>query len=80
MTAGPDCLEKRCAERNYQPGFGRWSLIAASRLPRGYHLTFDSEQMTTQECATTVAASWGIDHAIAGASEPAPTCQITIRE
>jgi chloramphenicol 3-O phosphotransferase len=58
MTAGPDCLEERCAARNYQPGFGRWSLTAASHLPHSYHLTFDSEQMTTQECAATVAASW----------------------
>jgi chloramphenicol 3-O phosphotransferase len=57
VTAGADCLEERCAARNYQPGFGRWSLAAASHLPRGYHLTFDSEQMTTQECAATVAAS-----------------------
>lgn len=60
MTAGPDCLEERCAARNYQPGFGRWSLIATSHLPHGYHLTFDSEQMKTQECAATVAASWGL--------------------
>jgi chloramphenicol 3-O phosphotransferase len=60
MTAGPGCLEERCAVRNYQPGFGRWSLTAASRLPHGYDLTFDSEQMTTQECAATVATSWGL--------------------
>ena len=60
MTAGPDCLEERCAARNYQLGFGRWSLTAASHLPRGYHLTFDSEQMTTLECAAAVAASWGL--------------------
>ncbi len=60
MTAGPDCLEERCLARNYRPGFGRWSLIAANHLPHGYHLTFDSEQMMTQECAATVAASWGL--------------------
>jgi chloramphenicol 3-O-phosphotransferase len=60
MTAGPDCLEERSAVRNYQPGFGRWSLIAASHLPRGYDLTFDSEQMMTQECAARVTASWGL--------------------
>lgn len=59
MTAGPECLEERCAARNYQPGFGRWSLIAASHLPRSYHLTLDSEQMTMQKCAATVATSWG---------------------
>jgi chloramphenicol 3-O phosphotransferase len=58
MTAGPECLEQRCAARGYRPGFGRWSLTAASRLPCAYDLTFDSEQMTTQECAAAVAASW----------------------
>jgi chloramphenicol 3-O-phosphotransferase len=60
MTARPGCLEERCAARNYQPGFGRWSLTAANHLPHGYHLTFDSEQMMAQECAATVAASWGL--------------------
>ncbi|HUC25306.1 MAG TPA: hypothetical protein VMA73_21580 [Streptosporangiaceae bacterium] len=61
MTAGPDCLEERCAARNYQPGFGRWSLIAASHLPHDYHQAFDSEQITTQTCAATIAASWGLE-------------------
>lgn len=65
MTAGADCLEQRCANRNYQPGFGRWSLTAASHLPHTYHLTFDSEQMTTQECAATVAVSWGLNTTLA---------------
>jgi chloramphenicol 3-O phosphotransferase len=58
MTAGPDCLEKRCAVRGYRPGFGRWSLTAGTRLSRDYDLTFDSERMTTQECAAAVLASW----------------------
>jgi chloramphenicol 3-O phosphotransferase len=58
MTAGPGCLEQRCAGRGYRPGFGRWSLTAETRLPADYDLIFDSEQMTAQECATAVLASW----------------------
>jgi chloramphenicol 3-O-phosphotransferase len=58
MTAGPDCLEERCAGRGYRPGFGRWSLTANTCLPHEYHLTFDSERMSTQECAAAVLASW----------------------
>jgi len=58
VTAGPDCLEERCAARGYQPGFGRWSLTAAGRLPREYDRTFDTERMSTQECAVAVASSW----------------------
>jgi chloramphenicol 3-O phosphotransferase len=58
MTADPDCLEKRCAARDYRPGFGRWSLAAAERLPRSYDLTLDSSRMSAQECAELVAASW----------------------
>jgi chloramphenicol 3-O-phosphotransferase len=60
MTAGPECLEARCLARNYQPGFGRWSLSAAGHLPRGYHLTFNSEQILTRDCAAVVVASWGL--------------------
>jgi chloramphenicol 3-O-phosphotransferase len=61
MNAGPECLEERFAARNYRPGSGRWSLAAASHLPHRYHLAFDSEQTTAQECAATVVASWGQD-------------------
>lgn len=60
MTADPDCLEKRCLARNYRPGFGRWSLTAADRLPRSYDLTLDSSQIGAQECAALVTASWGV--------------------
>ena len=58
MTASPDCLEDRCVRRGYRPGFGRWSLTANARLPHDYELTFDSERMTTQECAATILADW----------------------
>jgi chloramphenicol 3-O phosphotransferase len=58
VTAAPDCLEERCAARGHQQGFGRWSLTAAGHLPREYDLTFDSERMSTQECAVAVASSW----------------------
>ena len=76
MTAGPDCLEERCVMRGYQPGFGRWSLIAAGHLPHGYDLTLDSEQVMTQECAATVAASWGLADAARAAADLGPgPCQ-----
>jgi len=76
MTAGPDCLEERCVMRGYQPGFGRWSLIAAGHLPHGYDLTLDSEQVMTQECAATVAASWGLADAACAAADLGPgPCQ-----
>lgn len=58
MTADVDCLEKRCAARKYRPGFGRWSLTAADRLPRNYDLVLDSTQLSAQECAALVAATW----------------------
>jgi chloramphenicol 3-O phosphotransferase len=60
MTADADCLEKRCTARRYRPGFGRWSLSAADRLPRSYDLTLDSGRQDAQECAAVVAASWGL--------------------
>lgn len=60
MTADADCLERRCAARNYRPGFGRWSLTATDRLPRRYDLTLDSGRMGAQECAALVAASWSV--------------------
>jgi chloramphenicol 3-O phosphotransferase len=60
MTADPGCLEKRCGARNYRPGFGRWSLTAADRLPRSYDLVLDSSRMSAQECAKQVAASWNV--------------------
>lgn len=73
MTAGPGSLEERCVMRGYQPGFGRWSLVAAGHLPHGYDLTFDSEQMMTQECAATVAASWGLADAARAVADRPPS-------
>ncbi|HET7014183.1 MAG TPA: hypothetical protein VFI65_09745 [Streptosporangiaceae bacterium] len=58
MTAGPDCLEARCAARRYQPGFGRWSMMAGDHLPRPYDLEFDSQSRTAAECAVELVASW----------------------
>jgi chloramphenicol 3-O phosphotransferase len=64
MIAGPDCLEERCTERGYRQGFGRWSLTAGAKLPRDYDLIFDSERMSTQECAAAVVAAWSGARAI----------------
>lgn len=58
MTADVNCLEKRCVARSYRPGFGRWSLRAGDYLPRSYDLTLDTSQMSAQECAALVVASW----------------------
>ena len=73
MTAGADCLEQRCAMRHLRPGLGRWSLIAAGHLPHHYDLTFDSEQMMTQECAATVTASWGLADAARATADRRPS-------
>ncbi len=43
--------------RGYQLGFGRWSLAADTRLPHDYDWTFDTERMTTRQCAAAVLAN-----------------------
>jgi chloramphenicol 3-O phosphotransferase len=58
MTASPDCLEARCVARNYQPGFGRWSMIAGDHLPRPYDIEYSSQSRTPAECAAELVSGW----------------------
>jgi chloramphenicol 3-O phosphotransferase len=58
MTAAPDCLEARCVARNYQPGFGRWSMKAGDHLPRAYDVEFGSQSRSSAECAAELVLGW----------------------